>query len=119
MSANYLSEPVQAIVEQAKEFLQRNVPSPAPLSFLAGAGISIPDPSKLPSGKQLIRALLQATTAEDAVKDLMNLTDLERTANRRNNNDFIRFEGLLQVVHEWADPNLKSLDVLCNHDSNW
>lgn len=86
-----------------------------PPAFLVGAGISIPAPSSLMSGFAFLEALIRRLARSQRTRTrLMSLTDSERP-DRKNNGDFLRFEGLMQIVYENSDPRLDVLSLLADN----
>ncbi|MFX1297407.1 MAG: tetratricopeptide repeat protein [Promethearchaeota archaeon] len=71
----------------------------APKTFLIGAGCSTDSPSCLPSGRQMIEAIINYTCAESEIKTILEL-------------EGIRFEALVEIVRDHLDPNLKLIDYL-------
>ncbi|MFX1294286.1 MAG: tetratricopeptide repeat protein [Promethearchaeota archaeon] len=82
-----------------KEFLMEDIPK----TFLIGAGCSIDPPSCLPSGRQMVEAIINYTCAESERKNILELGG-------------IRFEALVEIIRDQLDPNLKFIDYLglCN-----
>ena len=73
------------------------------LTFLVGAGCSVDSPSCLPTGKEMIEAIIRYTCAKSEVEKLLRLKNL-------------RLEQLLELIRECLDKKLKIIDYygLCN-----
>lgn len=73
------------------------------LTFLVGAGCSVDVPSSQPAGRSMMEALIKFTCAESEVEKILNIKEL-------------RFEGLVEIIRDNLDPNLKIIDYygLCN-----
>jgi len=82
------------------------------LAVLAGAGISKPSPSNLPTAGELMSHMVRGITSPAAYPAASELLISERP-NRRHPKDFIRFELLVDVLAEYAfDARLTFLDPL-------
>ncbi|UYP48633.1 Photosystem I assembly protein Ycf3 [Candidatus Lokiarchaeum ossiferum] len=68
-----------------------------PLTFLAGAGCSVDNPSNLPAGSTMIRKIIRFTCALEETNKLLSLKDL-------------RFEQLMDILREQLDPELHIID---------
>ncbi len=69
----------------------------AKLTFLVGAGCSIDAPSCLPSGRQMMDAIIEYTCAESEIKKIKDLKEL-------------RFESLVESIRQYIDPMLRFID---------
>jgi tetratricopeptide (TPR) repeat protein len=79
------------------------------LAFLVGAGVSIPAPSNMMSGNSFTSGVIARIASNKKIgRQLRELCESERQ-DRRNDGDFIRFEGLMQTLQENCDPNLDIL----------
>jgi len=67
------------------------------LTFLVGAGCSIESPSNLPSGRDMIDEIIKYTCDESEIENLLKLKT-------------IRFEGLVEIVRDRLDTNLRIID---------
>lgn len=79
--------------------------------FLAGAGLSLGSPSNLPAASSFISYLLSNYFHEDAKEDLkekMNYTPADT---------FIRFEGIMEIIKQSHDKQLKLLEFYGNCNS--
>jgi tetratricopeptide (TPR) repeat protein len=81
------------------------------IAVLAGAGVSIPPPSRLPAGGAFMSGLIKTIAPPELVEELLAFSNPFR-ADRKSAGDFLRFEGLLQLVRETVDPSLEVLDIL-------
>ena len=81
------------------------------ITLLAGAGVSIPPPSCLPSGGAFMSGLIRTIAPPELVDELLAFCNPERS-DRNTGGDFLRFEGLLQLVQATVDPALEVLDLL-------
>lgn len=64
------------------------------LTFLVGAGCSIDPPSCLPSGREMIEALINYSCDESEIDEILKLKNL-------------RFEQLIEIISNRLDPHLK------------
>jgi hypothetical protein len=82
-----------------------------PIAILVGAGVSIPAPSLLPSGKDFMRSILRRMTPEGVdMAKVMGL--LERPSEGLSRpGEYLRFELMMARLQE-IDPNLEILDFL-------
>ena len=73
------------------------------LTFLVGAGCSADPPSCLPTGRPMMKAIINYTCAESEIKKILELKDL-------------RFEQLVEILRDTLDPELKIIDYYaqCN-----
>lgn len=87
-----------------------------PLAFLVGAGISIPSPSNLMSGTAFMERIIRMIAADEESKNILLYLSNSERYNKQNTGDFLRFEGLMQILQDSVDPNLNILDCLgdCN-----
>ncbi len=69
----------------------------AKLTFLVGAGCSIGAPSCLPAGRSMMEAIIKYTCAESEIEKILDLEQL-------------RFEGLVEIVRDRLDHQLKIID---------
>jgi tetratricopeptide (TPR) repeat protein len=85
------------------------------LCFLAGAGISIDEPSCLPAGNRFSEAALRKVVPLEEQRNILTLMDPERESTRALG-DFLRFEELIELIQQDMDPDLCLLDVFkfCN-----
>jgi tetratricopeptide (TPR) repeat protein len=67
------------------------------LTFLVGAGISVHTPARLPTGNEMMNAIIQASCNEDDIPSLKTLPGL-------------RFELLIDVIRQTIDPQLSIID---------
>ena len=75
----------------------------AKLTFLIGAGCSRDEPSCLPMGGEMMKAIISYTCAESEIEKITNL-------------DQLRFEALVEIIRDVLDNDLKLIDFygLCN-----
>ncbi|MFX1566970.1 MAG: tetratricopeptide repeat protein [Promethearchaeota archaeon] len=73
------------------------------LTFLVGAGCSIDVPSSQPAGRSMMEAMIKFACAESEVENILKINEL-------------RFEGLVEIIRDNLDPNLKIIDYygLCD-----
>jgi hypothetical protein len=81
------------------------------MAFLIGSGISLPPPSNLMSGWETTHEIINRIAPEEDREQLLELCDSERE-NRKNKGDFLRYEGLMQIIQDNVDSNLNILDYL-------
>jgi tetratricopeptide (TPR) repeat protein len=84
--------------------------------FLAGAGISIDEPSCLPAGNRFSEAALRKVVPLEEQKNILTLMDPERESTRVLG-DFLRFEELIELIQQDMDPDLRLLDVFKSCDT--
>ena len=86
------------------------------VAFLVGAGVSMPPPSSMLSGAQLLEELVSRIAPDDrARRQLLRLCDAERR-DRRSKGDFLRLESVMEHVSR-MDPGLHVLDCLVRHST--
>ena len=85
--------PMKRANEMMKNFMRKN----ARLAFLAGAGCSVDPPSCLPAGRTMMNEIIKYTCAESEVKKIMKI-------------DTLRFEQLVEIVHNYLDKDLKIIE---------
>jgi hypothetical protein len=84
------------------------------ISFLVGAGISIPSPSRMLPGRSFINAIVSRISPTKQIADeLILLSDPERYE-RHNKGDFLRFEGVMQCIRADLDAGLEVLQFLAD-----
>jgi len=88
-----------------------DLPPPPELAVLAGAGISLPSPSRLPDGRTFMREVLRRIKPSGAEeKWILSAMDLPETRLRRPG-EFLRFEILMHTLRQSGlDPELRVLD---------
>ncbi len=91
-------------------FLEPLFPPDARLAFLAGAGISVAQPSCLPSGIQQTENLIGQLLPNLLHEKFLALMNTDRDG-MLNAYDFLRFEELVACVQKEHDPQLAFLDV--------
>ena len=86
-----------------KELLSRD----KKLTFLVGAGCSIEAPACLPAGKAMMNSLIQYTCPPNEIQRISNMRDL-------------RFEGLVEIIRDKLDNQLRVIDFygLCDKPNN-
>ncbi len=83
-----------------------------PIALLIGSGISVPAPASLLSGNEFSKNIIKRISPNTAIEtQLLELCDPQRK-NRRNKGDFLRFEGLMQIIYDHFDPELNILDII-------
>lgn len=70
-----------------------------PITFLAGAGISVDPPSNLPTSRQIIHALLNHYAPREEIDHLLQISPL-------------KFEFIIECIQNKIDSNLEFLDYL-------
>jgi len=86
------------------------------LVFLVGAGISIPSPSNMMPGSEFNAGVISRISPnKETEEELLNLCNSERH-DRRNKGDFLRFEGLMQILHDHVDQKLNVLNCFADCD---
>ncbi|MFX0009654.1 MAG: SIR2 family protein, partial [Candidatus Hermodarchaeota archaeon] len=73
------------------------------LTFLVGAGSSTSSPSLLPSTNEMIKALVNKFCLGSEKEKILNIKDL-------------RFENLIEIIHESVSDNYKFLDFYLESD---
>ncbi|NVM28263.1 MAG: tetratricopeptide repeat protein [Candidatus Helarchaeota archaeon] len=68
-----------------------------PKTFLIGAGCSIDPPASLAAGREMMVALIKHICLEDEIEKILKLDDL-------------RFEGVVEIVRDFIDPELSLID---------
>ena len=79
-------------------------------SIIAGAGVSLDAPSSMPTGFQFTRELLNYISPPGYADKLMELMN-PQGENKRHPGDFLRFEQLIELIHEEHDPEFSILDI--------
>ena len=85
--------------------------SPSQIAYLAGAGISIPRPSALPSAAAFITSLANKVTDDPALRAAILDRTFVASADRRFVGDFLRFEAVMGAIKLTVDPGLEILRV--------
>lgn len=85
--------PMKCANKIVKNFMHKD----AKLTFLAGAGCSVDPPSCLPTGRTMMNEIIKYTCAESEVKKIMKINTL-------------RFEELVEIVHNYLDKDLKIIE---------
>ena len=88
--------------------------NPSACAFFAGAGISIPSPSLLPSANAFIDNIIGYITTENNYKKIItdNLFNNKKSSEIVGN--FLRFETLMAKIAMCVDPQLEILKVYTN-----
>ncbi|MFX0065865.1 MAG: hypothetical protein ACFFC7_27140, partial [Candidatus Hermodarchaeota archaeon] len=77
--------------------------------FLVGSGISCDPPSSLPTGYELMKALVEQLIPKTKQSEILALMNPEREGTEISGN-FLCFEQFMQYLKGW-DPDLRVLDI--------
>jgi tetratricopeptide (TPR) repeat protein len=86
-------------------------PDPSATAFLAGAGISMPPPSALPSAAAFVQALADVVTDDDRLKSAILERAFAAGRTKRFAGDYLRFEAVMGGIDLAVDSDLDILHV--------
>ncbi|UCE73708.1 MAG: tetratricopeptide repeat protein [Methanomassiliicoccales archaeon] len=89
---------------------------PSDIAYLAGAGISIPPPSALPSASAFISSLANTITKDPNLQTAILDRTFTSDSDKRFVGDFLRFEAVMGCIKLAIDPELQILRIYS--DSN-
>lgn len=86
------------------------------LAIIAGAGISISQPSNLLSGGEFINSFLNVLAPDLKTREILGRLCLNNRFEKRSKGDYLRFESLMQLISDDIDSELNILNCLdsCN-----
>lgn len=86
--------------------------SAAPTVFFVGAGVSFEQPSRVPMAIPVVEALVRTIAPSTKLAaELMPFLHAGR-AGELHASDYLRFEVLLEIVHDFVDPDLQVLGFI-------
>ena len=90
-----------------EEFLSR----PSELAFLTGAGVSMPNPSGLPSAREFLAEIIDDVAETEPQKNTLMSFVFASDESRKTIGDFLRFETVMAMIQMLIDPSLETLGV--------
>ena len=98
-------------MNEISRLIEQRLKTPKKCAFLAGAGISVPPPSSLPSAVMFIKEIVNIIDIDNQYNDMILNHLFSDNEMSGDGLDFLRFEAVMATIQMSVDPNLDIIQL--------